>query len=361
MPLTETNAGTSHTALAYLDVEELGRQMLMRGGIVLQSGIAFKAGAVMLMVPGLLLCSGCVVETSHAGGSFDKTLEVTGPLRLEVSNNSGKTVVRAGSAGRVEIHGQIQADSWPWDNGTRRVEEISNRPPIEQHGDMVRISTPPGLRGVSIDYVISVPAETELKANSSSGDFEVHSIRGPANFTTSSGDLTISAISGDAQIATSSGDVHLDDIAGNLDVTTSSGDVEARTVHGTQRVHTTSGDVTLSKPGHGVTVITASGDVTVQEAAGDLQIHTSSGGITLDGNPTTSSYWEIRSSSGDVELRVPSSAGFMLHLRSSSGDIETSIPLVIDEKNTKHELRAHVGTGAARVEVETTSGEIKIQ
>lgn len=316
---------------------------------------------MMALLPGLLFCSGCVVETSHAAGSFDKTLDVAAPIRLEISNSSGKTVVRTGTEGRVEIHGQIQAETWPWDNGTRRVDEISSRPPVELHGNVVRISTPPGMHGVSIDYVISVPAETELKANSASGDFEVHGIRGPANFTTSSGDLTISAVSGDAQIATSSGDVHLDDISGNLDVTTSSGDVEARDVHGTQRIHTTAGDVTLSQPGHGATVITSSGDVTVQGATGDLQVHTASGSITLDGHPTASSYWEIRSSSGDVELRIPSTAGFMLHLRSSTGDIETAIPLVIDEKNTKHELRAHVGTGTARVEVETTSGEIKIQ
>jgi hypothetical protein len=351
------NAGTSGKETAYLEV---GGQAMPSGGNVLRHGIKINAGAVALLMPGLLFGSGCVIQTSHVAGSFDKSLDVTAPLHLEISNTSGKTVVRTGPEGRVEIHAQIEAESFPWDNGRRRVDEISSHPPIEQHGDMIRISTPAGLHSVSIDYVISVPPETQLRANSSSGDFEVRGIHGPANFTTSSGDLTISEISSDTQVATSSGDIHLNDIGGNLDLTTSSGDVEAHTVSGTARIHTNSGNVTLSQPGRGATVITSSGDVAIQRAAGDLQIHTSSGGITLDGEPATSGYWEIRSNSGDVDLRVPSTAGYMLHVRSSSGDIETAIPLVIDEKNGKHELRAHVGTGAARIEIETSSGGINI-
>jgi len=62
-----------------------------------------------------------------------------------------------------------------------------------------------------------------------------------------------------------------------------------------------------------------------------------------------------------VTLGVSSSASLRLYARSSSGDIESSLPISMEGTTDKHELRAKLGDGKARVEVETSSGNITLK
>jgi DUF4097 and DUF4098 domain-containing protein YvlB len=106
---------------------------------------------------------------------------------------------------------------------------------------------------------------------------------------------------------------------------------------------------------------TGSGDISIRGASDDLRIRTSSGNVTVDGNPGASTYWDFRTSSGDVVLQVPTDASFRLFARSSSGDIEATIPVVMEGTSGKHEFRARIGDGKARVEVNSSSGNISLK
>src|SRR5436305_502263 len=81
-------------------------------------------------------------QTRRAEGSFDRTLNVTGTVDLDVSTGAGRINIRQGAAGRVEIHGRIQAGS-DWfgfsRDATDTVREIEANPPIEQNGSAIRI------------------------------------------------------------------------------------------------------------------------------------------------------------------------------------------------------------------------------
>jgi DUF4097 and DUF4098 domain-containing protein YvlB len=90
-------------------------------------------------------------------------------------------------------------------------------------------------------------------------------------------------------------------------------------------------------------------------------VRTGSGGVQIDGNPAESSYWDLHASSGDVTLHVPGSASFRLYARTGSGDIDAQIPIELEGTAAKHELRARIGDGKGRVEVETSSGKITLQ
>ena len=83
--------------------------------------------------------------------------------------------------------------------------------------------------------------------------------------------------------------------------------------------------------------------------------------MKVDGDPSTSAYWEVRTSSGTVVLHVPGTANFRFYARTSSGDIDTQIPIVMEGTTGKHELRARIGDGKARVEIETSSGKISLR
>jgi DUF4097 and DUF4098 domain-containing protein YvlB len=301
------------------------------------------------------------VSQTRAIGTFDRTLSVNGPTHLELRTGSGDVHVKAGAAGAVRIHGEIQARGWSAEDAQKRMEEITSNPPISQEGNLIRVGgTGPRLNEVSVDYTLVVPPDTELHGMTGSGDVEARGIHGPATVTSGSGDISASAIGSDVQVVTGSGDLTLGDIQGQLQVTTGSGDIQVHGVKGEARLHTASGDISITQPVSSVEASSGSGDMEVKGATADLRLHSSSGQITVDGNPSPTNYWDLRTSSGDVVLHVPADASFRLYARSSSGEIDAAIPVVMEGTAGKHELRARIGDGKARVDIDTSSGNIAL-
>lgn len=318
--------------------------------------LIFAAGTMLAAA----LLAGCT-DDGGVEGTFDRTLKVDGPAQLDVTTGSGDVRITQGSGGEVRVHGEIHAHGWSAEASREKLKEIESNPPISQENNLIRVGGV-GRRAndVSIDYTIEAPANTELHSVAGSGDVVVSGIQGPANFTAGSGNVTVSSIGNDVQALAGSGDVKISDVQGQAQVTTGSGDIEVRSAKGTVRVHAGSGNIQIAQPNDNLVADTGSGNVTVESAHADLRVHTGSGEITVDGNPGASNYWDLRASSGDVSLHVPSSASFRLYARTGSGDIDAQIPIVMEGTAAKHELRARIGDGKARVEVETSSGKITL-
>lgn len=305
--------------------------------------------------------AGCV---SHSGveGGFDRQFTVNGPVTLELTTGKGDAHITTGPAGEIRIHGEIHVDSWSSDGGRSRLQQIQSNPPISQEGNLVRIGGVGKLNrsDVAVDYTIVVPQDAQLRSTSGSGDLEVRGIQGPANFVCGSGDVTASEIGGDVQVLCGSGDVKLSKIKGQLRATTGSGDITLDTVQGETRLQAGSGTLEISNPGDALEAGTGSGDITIRGASADVRLRTSSGEIDLEGNPGATNYWDLHTNSGEVTLHVPPTATFRLYARSSSGDIDAAIPIVMEGTTNRHELRARIGDGKARVEIQTSSGNISL-
>jgi Putative adhesin len=305
--------------------------------------------------------AGCV---SHSGveGSFDRQYTVSGPVTLELTSGKGDAHITTGPVGEVRIHGEVHVDSWSSESGRTRLQQLQSNPPISQEGNLIRIGGvgKAGRGDVEVDYTIVVPQDAQLRSTSGSGDLVVRGIQGPANFTCGSGDVTASEIVSDVQALCGSGDIKLSEIKGHARVTTGSGDITLDTIQGEARLQTGSGTIEISNPGDAVEANTGSGDITIKGASADVRLHTSSGEIRVGGNPGSSNYWDFRTSSGEVTLDVPSTASFRLYAHSSSGDIDAAIPIVMEGTTNKHELRARIGDGKARVEIQTSSGDISL-
>ena len=305
------------------------------------------------------MVAGCS-ENEGVPGSFDRTLGVSGPVVLDLTTGAGNVKIAPGGSSTVQIHGDFRVRMLPWENSGQRVKDVTDHPPIDQSGNLIRIGHDM-LRGrnVVINYTIEVPQQTELRGVLGSGDLQVRGIHGPARITTGSGDVTAEQIGEDVQGLSGSGDIHFIDIAGEAQATAGSGDLEFANVQGSVRAHTGSGDITITRPAGSVDVGAGSGDITVKDAGGNLRLRTGSGDLMIDGNPANSSYWDLRTSSGGVTLQVPQTASFRFYAHSTSGKIDTALPMVVEER-PKHELRARVGDGKARIEVETSSGDISV-
>ncbi|MGB7847096.1 MAG: DUF4097 family beta strand repeat-containing protein [Candidatus Acidiferrum sp.] len=316
-------------------------------------------------IPGVLLVYGALAlaprYTTAADNTFERTLSVSGPVRLEVSNASGNVEIKGTGDGKVHIWGKVTGGWSLFGNSEKNIQEVLGNPPIEQHDSVIRIGKNTSwLKNVSIEYRIEVPHDTEIDAGVASGGITVDGVRGPVKTSSASGYLHIYGVERDTQISAASGSIDANGIGGILRVSSASGDVVLANVKGDLKVTAASGSIRVNQPGDRVEASTASGSIEVTGVKNDLKVHAISGSIIVVGDPSANRLWEIKSVSGSVDIRVPPGAGFLFTAEATSGNIRTSIPVILEEQG-KHSLRAHIGSSSGRIEVHTVSGGIEVR
>ena len=295
-----------------------------------------------------------------ASGSFDKSLDVSGPLHLEISDVSGDISITGAADGKVHVHGDVHASGMGFGNPQQRVNQIVANPPIELRGDSLRIGKQVArLHNVSVTYTVEVPRTTAVVTSSVSGSITVRNVQGPLQAESVSGSLRAHDIGRDTRLSSTSGSIEVencdDDVRGN----SVSGSVEVINVKGDVTAHSVSGNVTVRGPGGRVDSNSSSGSLEVRGANNDVKAHTASGRVEISGNPSGNSFWDLKTMSGGINISVPTDANFHLSSSAVSGQIRTQVPIVIEEQG-KHSLRARMGNGNGRVEVHTVSGSVEL-
>ena len=310
-----------------------------------------------------VLCLQALPAAAAAVGSFQRTLQVTGPVHMDLTTGSGDVEVRTGNSSQVQVTGHIRSSEWFAGNVEEKIKRLESNPPILQSGNDIRIGhiDDPELRhNISISYVVIVPAETQLRAESGSGNQRVEGIRGPLEVSAGSGDLKISAIGGQVKAETGSGDVELNRVQGNVHARTGSGSIRADEIGGGFEADSGSGHIMLRQTAPGsVRVDTGSGGMELQGVRGSLEAKAGSGTIRAEGSPTGT--WSVHTGSGTVQLKLPSDASFDLDAHTSSGSISVEQPHTVQGSIGRKEIRGRVGSGGVPVEVETGSGDIQIE
>ena len=296
-----------------------------------------------------LATSACLVidaQSQRAEGSFSRTLNVSGPVDLDVQTGSGDIEIRLGQAGTVQVEARIRAWAWDASDAAERVREVEADPPVEQNGASIRL----GLRRdnrrdwdrVSISYLVTVPPDTRLRTRTGSGDQLLAGVEGDVDASTGSGDMRIGSVGGSVRATSGSGDIA---VAG------SGGGVEARSG---------SGDVIVDGAGTGRTGIgTGSGNVRVTGVQGPLSLHTASGDIQVEGTPAAP--WNLAASSGDIDVVLSGSPAFDLVASTSSGRIQSDSPVAVSGRLSRRALRGQVRGGGPAVAISTASGNIQIR
>ncbi len=307
------------------------------------SSVFIRLGSGTALV--VLACT-FAMASSTPQGSFERTLQVGGPVDLEVLTHSGDITVRAGSTGSVVIRGKILVgDRWFGGRREADVHAIEQNPPIRQDGNSIHIDYV-DQHDIAVDYDITVPTDTTLRTHSGSGD------------------QVIEGTHGNLDVQTGSGDVKLDSLTGEVRLQTGSGNVRARQIAGAVRGGAGSGDIEIEETGPGdIDLHTGSGNITVRGIQGAFRGEAGSGDITAEG--TQSGAWEIRTGSGNVHVRLPGSSAFDADIATSSGSIEVESPIEMTVQGRVNEVRKHiqgkVHGGGPVLSVRTGSGDIHIQ
>jgi hypothetical protein len=308
----------------------------------------------------------CLLPMSVAAsseGSFQRTLQVTGPVNLDLDTGSGSVNVRTGSSSEIQVTGHIKTTNWLGGNADERVKRIEANPPIQQSGNDIRIGHIDDselLHNISISYDLVVPPETQLHSHTGSGSQSVEGLQKQIEIESGSGSLKISDIGDTVRAETGSGEIEIDRVKGNVHTKSGSGSIRATDIAGGFEGRTGSGHITLEQTASGsVLANTGSGGMELRGVHGSLDARAGSGTITAEGNPTGS--WTVDSGSGNIHLKLASDAGFDLDAHTSSGSITVSQPVTVQGTMGHKELRGKVHGGGVPVQVETGSGNIEIQ
>jgi len=310
----------------------------------------------------LLICLFSVAALA-AECSFQRSLQVSGPVNLDVTTGSGSIDLRSGAASSVQVCGYVKVSNWFTENPDEILRRIIANPPIQQSGNDIRIGhiDDPDLRHhVSISYQLIVPADTSLRSQTGSGDQQIEGIHGPAEVQSGSGSLSASDVGGTLRAQTGSGNITLEHIKGNVRAKTGSGSIRASDVAGGFEGDTGSGHISLEQSAPGaVRAQTGSGGLELRGVHGSLEAHTGSGNIEADGAPTGG--WTLQTGSGGVRLRFKGDAAFDLDAHTSSGSISVNQPLTVQGTLGRKDIRGKVRGGGVPVDVQTGSGNIEIE
>ena len=309
--------------------------------------LLFVYGRLALLTAALaVLFASTMLFASNPQGTFEKTLQVSGPVDLEVLTHSGDVTVRAGSSGSVFIRGKIfVGDRWFGGRREDDVHAIEQNPPLRQSGNSIHIDYV-NYRNISVDYEITVPPDTTIRARSGSGDQIIEGTHGNVDVQTGSGDVKLSRLNGEIRLQTGSGNIRAHDISGAVKGGTGSGDVEIE--------ESGSGDVDLH---------TGSGNLSARGVQGGFHGETGSGDITAEGTQTGT--WDMRTGSGNVHIRLPQNAAFDADISTSSGTVDVGQPIEMTVQgrvgDSHKSIHGKVHGGGPTLRVHTGSGDIQIQ
>lgn len=312
----------------------------------------------------LTLALGTLPLSAASTGHFERTLQVSGPVELEVTSGSGNIVVHQGGNGTVYVAAKIHAsNSWLFGGDEEdKIRRIEKNPPVEQQGNTIRIGRIEDrelLRHISIDYVVTVPAQTRLSSQTGSGDQTITGLQLPVTAKTGSGNVTAENLGGEAHLSAGSGDLKANSVKGALVANTGSGNIRADDLGGEVSVNTGSGNVEVHESAAGdVKVETGSGNIRLYGIKGGLRASAGSGDIHAEGEATHD--WRLGAGSGNITLRLPAQASFNLDARTSSGTLRVRPPVTAQGTISKNHIQGKVGSGGVILDVHTGSGDIEI-
>lgn len=204
-------------------------------------------------------------------------------------------------------------------------------------------------RGRHVRVEVMLPVGTRIAATATSGDIRVSGTNGEVEAQASSGDIEVTDASDRVSITTISGTIHAARIRGRVRLNGTSADLDASEITGDLDAHTISGEVRLSRI-----------------VANQVRVETTSGNISYEGTMNATGSYEFQAHSGDIRLEVPPTVQASLQVQTYTGSITSRFPMLLQPGETTQARRGKklnftIGSGGARVTVETFSGDITIE
>ena len=309
----------------------------------------------------LLVALGVIVMTATAGAKDVITKSFPAHDRVRINTVSGDCIISVWDRDAIDV--EITSDVHPAD---------AWEPQFDEGAGGLRLSEEHfGSDSGPIEWRIQVPAETEIRFSTASGDFEARGLKGDLSVETASGNVTLEHCESDIEVSTASGNIDLSESSGRLEISTASGDIKARALDGSIRLSAASGDIDADGLTGEMEISSASGDVSAEAVRlTDASSFSSASGetaVTLADSPQHDI--EVSSSSGTATLDFdghPIVGSVEMYARYREGDITADIGFDHEEKVHLNGQRyvvkkATLDKDSPMIVIRTGSGEAELR
>src|SRR6266704_2308863 len=149
--------------------------------------------------------------------------------------------------------------------------------------------------------------------------------------------------------------------AGYVSLKSVEGAIALQEAKGRVEVNTVNEDVTLTDISGDITAETVSGGIELEgiESA-NVDVSTVSGDVLYQGTIKDAGHYRFSTHNGDVTLAVPEKTNATISVATFNGDFASSFPVSVTG-TTKHRFGFTIGSGSARIDLETFNGDIRLR
>jgi DUF4097 and DUF4098 domain-containing protein YvlB len=291
--------------------------------------MAFLAAASLAVITGPAI----------AAQDITKRATVAPDATIDVSNVQGRVDVTAWDRNEVELTAHLESDKdkLEFEATERQVSIEVDRPQGRYHS-----------KNDDAILTLKVPKGVRLVVDTVSADITINGVQGQQRLESVSGTVQTQAFDQPVSLHSVSGDVILAGTGGKATASTEnvSGSTTVTGIRGSYEGEVVSGDINA-------TVV----------AAERLSADSVSGDIKIQAELAATARVEMESISGSVSLVMKPPVNAEFDLESFSGDIENCFGKQARDTSKYSpgsELSFTQGSGSARVEIQTLSGEIRI-
>ncbi len=277
----------------------------------------------------MLFATTVLVAALWAPQATDTTLPAVKGTRLAVNNFSGRITVTGWTRNEVQVRSTSEDDE-----AELRVESSSGEIRVSQ-----RMRNGP----TDMDVTINAPAWMAVSLQGTETDIVVSGIAAPIKAQSVSGDITVSGGADNVSLNSVDGDVRAEGTRGTLDIQAVDGDVSVRDLTGALTIQGVDGDLRLES-------ITSSA-VRVSSVDGD---------VAFDGPFAASGSYSFKTHDGDLTIRPAGTVNATVSVSTWNGEFESSMPVTITGSQEGKRFSFTLGTGSARVELESFDGQIRL-
>jgi len=183
--------------------------------------------------------------------------------------------------------------------------------------------------------------------------------------------LTLSGLYTDIKVTGVEAEISAETVQGEITVTGGSGYVSLKSVEGEVTLEGCRGRIEVSSVNEGVTVRGCNGDINAETVNGDIELtgiessavdaSTVNGDITYEGALRDAGRYRLSTHDGDVNVTIPARSNASVTVATLNGDFESCFPVQLTGVTPRHRFTITLGSGSAKVELESFNGDIKLR
>jgi hypothetical protein len=240
-------------------------------------------------------------------------------VRFAVSDRADTIVeVRPSDPGKAADVKAADNTRVEYDDATRTLSIVSRKP-------LNRFVNFSSKRPESIDVVVQLPTDSDVRGESDLGDFQSDGVlgsvalktdlgavhlaeTGPLNVRGGVGAITVEGVSGTAEVHASSGDIRIGAVDGTAEASTSNGKVRVGVVTGPANVKCSNGSVFVDRALSDITAESSNGEVLIGEVVrGKVSATSKNGSVEVGVREGSAAWLELNTGVGRVYNELTSS------------------------------------------------------